>query len=180
MDNHDKNQNYYALTFVSADSHGLVALAAKVFFDNGFNIADSSSMLLQGVFSMIFIVTSSKNYTEKEVLGMFENSKIIPQVFKYKEMPHEDDGVHYSVSIYGADRPGIVAETAACIAKNGVNIIDLQTKITGKQAAKVYIMMFEVTIAEKDDSPKWKDELTSLASKIKTEVNIKKIEFYEL
>lgn len=180
MDNHEKNQNYYALTFVSVDSQGLVAQVAKIFFDNGFNIADSSSILLQGVFSMIFIVTSSKNYTENEVLEMFKNSKIVPHVFKYKEMPHEEEGVHYSVSIYGADRPGIVAETAACLAKNGVNIIDLQTKITGKQTTKIYIMIFEVTIKEKDDNTKWQNELIETAKKMETEVNIKKIEFYEL
>ena len=60
-------QYYYALSFVNTDSKGIVADTTKVLFDNGFNLSDSSSTLLQGVFSMIFIVTNDKEYKEQEI-----------------------------------------------------------------------------------------------------------------
>lgn len=172
--------HYYALTFVAADSKGLVAEAAKVFLDNGFNIADSSSTLLHGIFSMIFIVTSTKNYAEEEVKSMFKGVKIVPHVFKHSGAEKANGDVHYSLSIYGADKAGIVYETAASLAKNNVNIVDLQTRITGKQNSRVYIMMLDVTVAENDNQDKWQQELSETAKKIGTEINIKKIECYEL
>ena len=55
-------QHYYALSFVNTDSKGIVAETTKVLFNHGFNLADSSSTLLQGIFSMIFIVTNEKDY----------------------------------------------------------------------------------------------------------------------
>ena len=58
---------YYALSFVTNDSKGIVSNTTKVLFEKGFNIADSSSTLLQGIFSMIFIVTSDKDYSEDEI-----------------------------------------------------------------------------------------------------------------
>lgn len=172
--------HYYALTFVAADSKGLVAEAAKVFYDNGFNIADSSSTLLHGAFSMIFIVTSLVNHKEDAVKAMFGKSQIVPHVFKYNGAEQDNGGVHYSVSIYGADKAGIVYETSASLAKNGANIVDLQTKITGKPNSHVYIMMLEVEVPEKENQEKWQIELSDTAKRIGTEINIKKIECYEL
>lgn len=175
----NKPKNHYALSFVSADSEGLVAEASKVLFNNGFNIADSSSVLLRGVFSMIFIVTNEKKYSKTDIENMFALSKIKPHVFEYQGERTEDLGEKYSVSVYGADKSGIVHKTSAAMAENGVNITDLQTKITGKPGSEVYIMVFEVSVPE-NAGDRWKEELKKAASKTGTEVSVKKIEYYEL
>ncbi len=173
------NKYYYALSFVTNDCKGIVYEATKVLFEKGFNIADSSSTLLQGVFSMIFMVTSDKNYTEDEIKDMFKNNHYTMEVFKCDNNMHDQDGIHYSISVYGADKPGIVNAITAEIAKNDLNIIDLQTKITGKNN-KVYIMMLEVVAADDSKESVWQDLLKSAAKKINTEINIRKIEVYEL
>lgn len=170
---------YYALTFVNTDSKGIVYETTKVLYNNGFNIADSSSTLLQGVFSMIFIVTSDKDYTEQEIKEMFKEVRSHMEVFKYDKMPEEQDGFHYSISVYGADKPGIVNAITEEIAKNNLNIIDLQTKITDK-SPQVYIMMLEVTAESEDNENVWQEALKNTAKKINTQINIKKIEFFEL
>ena len=82
MDTH-----YYALSFVNTDSKGIVADTTKVLFDNGFNLADSSSTLLQGVFSMIFIITNEKDYKEQEIKDMFKNVRSHMEVFKFDKKP---------------------------------------------------------------------------------------------
>lgn len=170
---------YYALTFVNTDSKGIVYETTKVLYHNGFNIADSSSTLLQGVFSMIFIVTSDKDYTEQEIKEMFKEVRSHMEVFKYDKMLEEQDGFHYSISVYGADKPGIVNAITEEIAKNNLNIIDLQTKITDK-SPQVYIMMLEVTAESEDNENVWQEALKNTAKKINTQINIKKIEFFEL
>ena len=164
-------QYYYALSFVNTDSKGIVADTTKVLFDNGFNLSDSSSTLLQGVFSMIFIVTNDKEYKEQEIKDM--------EVFKFNKKPEIKDGSHYSISVYGADKAGIVHAITKEITKNNLNIIDLQTKITGG-STKVYIMMLEVVANNEDNENIWQEALKKTAKEINTQINIKKIEFYEL
>lgn len=170
---------YYALSFVTNDSKGIVSNTTKVLFEKGFNIADSSSTLLQGIFSMIFIVTSDKDYSEDEIKLMFKEDNYHMEVFKYNNEPKEQDGFHYSISVYGADKAGIVNAITAEIAKNNLNIIDLQTKITGK-THKVYIMVLEVVAGSEENESKWQSLLKETAKNINTQINIRKIEFYEL
>lgn len=175
----DKNFSY-ALSFVSEDSKGLVSEAAKVLFENGFNIADSSSTLLQGVFSMIFIVTSGSDLSEEAVAGMFKKTGFIPSVFKFSGERKEPSGPHYSISVYGADKPGIVHEITSVLAENGINITDLQTKVTGRYTSKVYIMMIEAAACENADEKTWTEALQQRARLTGTDVTCKKIEEYEL
>ncbi len=172
-------QYYYALSFVNTDSKGIVAATTKVLFDNGFNLADSSSTLLQGIFSMIFIVTNDKDYQEQEIKDMFKNVRSHMEVFKFDKKPEIKDGIHYSISVYGADKAGIVHSITEEITKNNLNIIDLQTKITGG-SPKVYIMMLEVVSSNKNNENIWQEALKKTAKEINTQINIKKIEFYEL
>lgn len=172
--------NYYALSFVFNDSKGIVSDTAKILYEHGFNIADSSSTLLQGIFSMIFIVTSEKDYTEQDVKKMFETLPCSMEVFKYKNIPESSDELyHYSISVYGADKPGIVHAITHEIAENKLNIIDLQTKVTGKDS-KVYIMMLEVTADSENNENIWQEKLKNIAKQINTQINIKKIQVYEL
>ena len=50
------------------------------------------------------------------------------------------------VSIYGADRPGIVAGMAAALAENRVNILDLSARLVGDPA--IYVLGMEVEIPD--------------------------------
>lgn len=169
----------YALSFLSNDSKGLVSEAAKVLLENGFNIADSSSTLMHGVFSMIFVVTSNNDFSESQVQDMFRNSPFVPNVFKFTHEEKEPEGIAYSISVYGADKPGIVHEITSVLAKYDINISDLQTKITGSKNSKVYIMMLEASVPENLDENIWIKALKESAKNIGTDVTIKKIETYE-
>lgn len=179
MDKKQDDINYYALTFVNTDNKGIVAETTKILFDNGFNLADSSSTLLEGIFSMIFIVTNSKNYKEQEIKDLFKNIRSCMEVFKFNKKPEIKNGIHYSISVYGADKTGIVYAITNKIAENNLNIIDLQTKITGGNT-KVYIMLLEIVAESEDNENIWQESLKKTAMKINTQINIKKIEFYEL
>lgn len=170
----------YALTFVAADSAGLISHAAKVLFDNGFNISDSSSTLLQSVFSMTFIVSSGKDYSEEDVKSMFKSSGFALSVYKIVSERQSAEGDHYSISVYGADKPGIVYAITNVLSKHNINIQELQTKETGKKESQVYIMMFEVVIPPALSEEVWTVELKNIAKGIGTDVTCRKIESYEM
>lgn len=168
-----QKNNTYAISFVSSDSYGIVADVTKILYEKGFNIADSSSTLLQGVFSMIFIVSSPENYTEDDIIDMFTTSKYAPRVFKYKNAYNAAVGEHYNISVYGADKAGIVHAVAEALAKKRINIIDLQTHLN-----KVYIMILEVIVPQELEN--WQGEIEEVAKKIGTDITITKIETYEM
>ncbi len=173
------NNNYYALSFLTTDSKGLVSEATKVLFENGFNLADSSSTLLQGIFSMIFIVTSDKDLYEHQVQEMFKSSRFIPNVFKFKKNDIEYTGNNYSISVYGADKSGIVHAITSILSNYDINIIDLQTKVTGRHQSKVYIMILEVVVPINIAEDDWTTALYEKAKEIHTDVTCNKIDTYE-
>jgi glycine cleavage system transcriptional repressor len=161
------------LTFVSKDRSGIVALVAKVLYEKGFNIKDSSSTRLSDVFSMILMVEHDELFDDADVKSWFGD--LSPSVHRADSAGADDDGgEHYLISVYGADKPGIVFTIADTLAKEGINITDLQTRISG-----VYVMVLEITIpAGYPDG--WLHKIKAAAESIKTDITVRKIETYEL
>lgn len=55
------------------------------------------------------------------------------------------------VSVYGADRPGIVFKVAEAIGELGGNITDLTSRVIGSGDDPVYALMLEVAVEENLD-----------------------------
>ena len=47
------------------------------------------------------------------------------------------------ISIYGADRPGIVAHATGALTEAGLDILDLTSDVGGTEDAPIYIMHIE-------------------------------------
>lgn len=61
--------------------------------------------------------------------------------------PESGPAPSHVVSVYGVDHPGIVHAVTSALAENGVNIIDLTTRLVGdEQGAPLYAMMMEVAL----------------------------------
>jgi glycine cleavage system transcriptional repressor len=57
-----------------------------------------------------------------------------------------DGAGSWTVSVYGADHPGIVHGMASLLAERSVNIVDLSTRMVGTPESPVYTMVLEVTL----------------------------------
>ena len=55
------------------------------------------------------------------------------------------------ISVYGADKAGIVAEVTGLLAEAGLNIIDMQTVVAGSEDKPIYIMQIEGHSEESTD-----------------------------
>lgn len=176
------NKNLFAVTLIAADRPGIVAAVSKVFFDNSFNIEDSSSTLLQGFFSAIFIV-SKEGVTVDDVKNMFvhleKNMNVDIHVQEMSEAGVRPIGEHYIISVYGSDKPGIVNRVAQYLANKEINIVDLQTKVAGSQKSPIYLMVLEVIIDPQMQGTGWEDDLKKISREMGTDVNIRQIETYE-
>lgn len=141
-----------AITVVGADRPGIVATVTKVLFERGCNLEDVSSTILRGHFSMMLVVSAPEELDaarlEAELndaggeLGLIVTVRPVPRA--------EGDVVEptHMVSVYGADRPGIMFKVAEALAAQGANITDLTSRVIGEDSAPVYALMLEVAFPE--------------------------------
>ena len=52
----------------------------------------------------------------------------------------DDDSQALTVSVHGADRPGIVHAVASALAEHGGNVVDLSTQLVGEPEHPVYVL----------------------------------------
>jgi glycine cleavage system transcriptional repressor len=82
------------------------------------------------------------------------------------DVPRSPEGASWTVSVYGADRPGIVNSVASVLAAEGVNIVDLTTRIIGEADRPVYAMFLDVTLPESLEVGDWQRRLSALAAEL--------------
>ena len=80
-----------------------------------------------------------------------------------------DGGTPYVVSVYGADKPGIVWQISEALAAADVNISDLATHVVGDQEP-VYVMILEVDVPPGGDQEAIGSALKVIGSELGVDV----------
>ncbi len=179
---------FYAVTVIGKDKPGIVAGVAKVLYDKGFSIEDSSSTLLKDQFSMILIVSIEKNMSILELKKSFYKvradlnmsvsiRRIEPE--ELEELEHKKEGNMFMVSVYGSDKPGIVYGVSKAFADNSINIIDLRTRVT-KADNPLYVMIMEISVPVEIEEKQLNELLEATCSKLGVDYSARKVETYEL
>ncbi len=179
---------FYAVTVIGKDKPGIVAGVAKVLFEKGFSIEDSSSTLLKDQFSMILIVSIDENISILELKKSFYKvradlnmsvsiRRIEPE--ELEELEHKNSENMFMVSVYGSDKPGIVYGVSRVFADNNINIIDLRTRVT-KSDTPLYVMIMEISVPKHIDEGKLNELLDSTCKALGVDYSARKVETYEL
>ena len=142
-----------AVTAIGRDRPGIVAAVTGALLDLGGNVEDSQMSILGGHFAVMLLVevpdgTRRQSVVERlgEVAQEHELEAIsVAEVSEGGARPAPPSHV---LSVYGADRPGIVHAVSAALAEAGVNITDLETRLTGSGGAPVYVMVLEVALGD--------------------------------
>lgn len=136
--------NWSVLTLVGADRPGIVAAVSKTLFEAGCELAEASMMRLGGNFAIMLRVAHAPKANLRGILA--------PVVHAMDLHLHIDEDVateaHHVepdvlITVYGADRAGIVAQVTTALAQAGLNIIDLETAVGGSADKPIYIMSIE-------------------------------------
>jgi glycine cleavage system transcriptional repressor len=138
----------YLLTAAGRDRPGLVAAVSKILFEEGCNLEDSAMTRLQGEFAILLIFSGPATTVslEKKVnvlgkkLGLAVHLKPL-SVRETKSAPTPAERI--LVSVYGADRPGIVHRVTQFLAQSKVNLSDLSTHRTEGKGTSGYILYLE-------------------------------------
>ncbi len=145
-----------AVSVLGKDRPGIVAAITKVFYETGCNIEDSSMTLLRSEFAMLVLAALPAGMKEVTLLEKMEKAAkplglcVSLRSLSAKEAETEKTtGEPCIISVYGADRPGIVYTISRLLADNGVNVTDVQTSISTRGKKHVYIMFLEVRLPSK-------------------------------
>ncbi len=181
-------KKHIIITAIGKDRPGIVAAVSKVLYETGCNIEDSSMTILGNDFAMILMVTLpikvSVSLLDKKLaairskLGLSITLRPLkPAELKTAKASHT---VPCMISVYGTDRPGIVYMISDFLAKNKVNITDVETKIISADENPVYVMMLEVNVPVEMKIARLSAALSTLAKKLKIDITVNPIDSYQL
>jgi glycine cleavage system transcriptional repressor len=153
------------LTLVGADQPGIVAQVSQALFDAGCQLGEASMMRLGGNFAIMLRVghaaTKDLNAVLSEVTQTLNLHLHIDEDASAQRHHIEPD---VCITVYGADRPGIVSQVSGALAEAGLNIIDLETAVAGDPGKPIYIM--NITGKAKNGLPALQQAIQSLDENI--------------
>jgi glycine cleavage system transcriptional repressor len=171
---------HVAVTAFGADRPGIAAAVAKVLFEHGGNVEDSRMAILGGHFAMMLIVALPEGAEPSTLEGALAvpaaELELLVAVRPVAEIsPEHAEGSPYIVTVYGADKPGIVYRVCETLAGHRVNVTDLATRVVGGEAP-VYVMILEATVPAGTDAAAVEADLKSLASELAVDVAFHPVE----
>ncbi|MBI5462691.1 MAG: amino acid-binding protein [Gammaproteobacteria bacterium] len=137
--------NWFMLTLVGEDRPGIVARIAATLFQGGCNLGEATMARLGGNFSVMLMVQHAGTLDSLRTLiepvahelGLHAHADLIEGHLHRHLIPD------VRVTVYGADRAGIVAQVTGALTAAGFNILDLQSDVGGSETKPVYIMTME-------------------------------------
>ncbi|MCK5826718.1 MAG: ACT domain-containing protein [Desulfuromusa sp.] len=177
---------HFALTIIGRDRPGIVSQVTEILFQGGFNIADSSCSILGGQFSMILIISNPEISTKEEFSDTFspleeKNLSVYIRTLKPGgEIRPELEGELCMISVYGADKPGIVYQVAKELGDRNINITDLNTKLVGDKQNPVYVMMLEAILPENTEIEDLESWMKQLKQQLQVDISVRSLATMEL
>ena len=134
------------LTLVGEDQSGIVAAVTDRLFKQGCNLGQASMMRLGSNFAIMLRVSHKADADLQQMLSTIcEEMNLHLHIDEDVSTKLKSVDPDVQVTVYGADRSGIVAQVTSTLAAAGLNIIDLETGIGGSAAKPIYIMTMEGT-----------------------------------
>lgn len=142
--------HWYMLTLVGKDRPGIVAKVTAALYDGGCNLGEASMMRLGGNFTIMLMVEfdhSTKWLTD--IIGpVAESLDLHLHLDRIEGKLHQHMEPDVRITVYGADRAGIVAKVTGALAEAGLNITDLESMVGGSEDKPLYVMQIEGAAAE--------------------------------
>ena len=147
-----ENETVVVVTAVGRDGPGIVAALAKVVLELGGNLDDATMTRLHGAFAAMVAARLPAGVTEGDVRDALAPmaARALTVTVQAVSDAHSEMPPDTLLTVYGADKPGIVYGVAAALASAGVNITDMDTRLTGAPDAPVYVMLLEAAAGGAD------------------------------
>ena len=139
------DSNWYMLTLVGKDRSGIVARVTQALFVAGGHLGEARMMRLGCNFGVLLMVQFPGQVADLERVMQPEADALGLRLHVDAINPglHQHVLADVAVTVYGADRPGIVAQVTGALAEAGLNITDLQTQVGGTEQKPIYGLQLE-------------------------------------
>ena len=133
------------LTLVGQDRPGIVAGITTALFDTGAQLGEASMMRLGGNFTIMLMVKSERSVEqlEQSIAPVVSEMHLSSHFQDIEASLHQHEIPDSRITVYSADRPGIVARTTTALLGAGFNIMDLESDVAGTEEEPIYIMNIE-------------------------------------
>lgn len=136
---------WFMVTLVGQDRPGIVSRVTSALFEGGANLGEASMMRLGGNFTIMLMVQFDG--TVKQLQSLLETEAdsldLRMHVDRIEGGLHRHHIPDVRVTVYGADRTGIVAQVTSALAEAGLDITDLQSDVGGSTDSPLYVMTIE-------------------------------------
>ncbi|MGE3620788.1 MAG: glycine cleavage system protein R [Acidimicrobiia bacterium] len=163
-----------SVTAVGLDRPGIVAAISGALGEVGANIEDSSMTVLRGQFAMVLVIAVDAPAAEVRAAverGCAPFGLAVHVEPVHDGPPPDGDGGRWTVSVYGADHPGIVHGVTRRLAGLGINVTDLSTRVI-EGAPPVYVMLLSVVVPAGVDADAVRAELDDEAGQLGVECSL--------
>ena len=138
-------KQWFMLILVGKDQPGIVARITRALVEADCNLGEASMVRLGGNFTVMLMVHFGGNEQALDdlvtpVCQEFDLRHHVDAIEGELRHPVEPD---VRITVYGADRAGIVADAAEALATKGFNILNLESDVGGTEENPIYIMTME-------------------------------------
>jgi glycine cleavage system transcriptional repressor len=144
----------FVLALTGRDRPGIVAALTHVLLEHDVNIEDAEMAILRGHFAVMLVLSAPPELDDTSLRADLDRVRAdvpLETVWLTEVSSLETERLEptHAISVYGADHPGIVHGVAQVLAENGVNVVDLSTRVVGD----LYVMLLEVSLPAELDEP---------------------------
>ena len=174
----------WIITALGQDRPAIVAGVTKALYQLGANLEDSAMTRLEGEFAVMLIFSIPPHVTPQTLQRAFsplerrlQLSVHVKPLTKSETDAPTRRGQRYLISVYGADRPGIVYRVSEALAGQRVNIIDVHTHRSAptsrRERGSLYLLLLEVELPARVTPAVVERRLKALSKTLKVEVSIR-------
>jgi glycine cleavage system transcriptional repressor len=176
--------HYAILTAFGQDRPGIVASVAEGLYQLQCNIEDTCMTRLRDEFTMMVMVRLPANVSPDQLADRMKRyTEPLQLTVLCREVPAPagalqglPDAPTYMLSVYGADRPGIVAKVARVVANHEGNITDVNTRVIGSSDRPVYVMLLEIQLPAEQNPVPLETALDALKPELGVDISFRSIE----
>ena len=179
----DGMANRWIVTALGKDRPGIVAGVAEVLYRLGCNLEDSAMTRLESEFAIMLIFSGPPRLTPEALRGAFDPlgrrlrlAVHLKPLSKGETRSPRARGRTYLISVYGADRSGIVFQVSEALARERINITDVHTHRSAGKGPSLYLMLLEVELPPRAAPAGLEQRLKRIATRLGVEVSLRPAE----
>ena len=144
----------YMVTVTAADRVGIVEAVTEVIRDQGGNILELSQTVMRDYFTIILAVAFTEPHDPKRLATLVSEGgrrfdltvAVLPEESRAAGPP-VPDGERFILTVLGKDHPGNIRGISGCLARLGVNIVDLHARSDGPRFSMVMEAFLPATLS---------------------------------